>query len=123
MPLTVSSPEGSCHSHSVSGPKSHHLTQSLWVTGNLLRNQAIAVITAALMTPQQMLPEVAAQALEKHMFETLVGKVSCSLLEGLKTAPCLNCPCLHALHLHAAWGNDEGLAHPCCQHRQGLSPG
>ena len=51
----------------------------MWTTlcaaGSLLRNQALAVLTAALIAPQEMLPEVAAQAMERHLFETCVGKV------------------------------------------------
>ena len=40
-----------------------------------MRNQALAVLTGALMADQEMLPEVAAQAMERYFFETFVGKV------------------------------------------------
>ena len=47
--------------------------------GSLLRNQALAVLTGALMSPQEMLPEVAAQAMERQFFETFVGKVGAAV--------------------------------------------
>ena len=54
--------------------------------GSLLRNQALAVLTGALMSPQEMLPEVAAQAMERQFFETFVGKVGAAVLQNKTTA-------------------------------------